>query len=217
MPRCSVTTSWWPCRCGSSTSTCVGWQRKTWSSWSSGGARWRTAVTLPAAASSASHRKRSLNDKKQTCNKKWTNWLVKTPACDWSWMRFVPGTRPCSASPGLSPAGLPVRWPPPASSLLSSLPITAPAPLRFRHPRSADWQRLPSSFWSNPALNLDWPAGRRSTHTERKLSGQTEGRVEALICVSTTGCIYFFTSLSFTHSQNTHTYKTHLYCLCTVL
>lgn len=159
MPRRSATTSWWPCRYGSSTSTCAGWPRKTWSGWNSGVARWRTAATRPAAASSASRKKKSWNGKNQSYNRKWTSWPGRTPACVWSWTRSAPSTKPCSASPGLSPAGLPVRWPPPASSLLSSRPITAPAPLLSRHLRSDDRPCPPGSFWSNLALNLDWPVG----------------------------------------------------------
>lgn len=188
MPRHSATTSWWPCRYGSSTSTCAGWQRMTWSGWNSAAARWRTAATRPAAASSASRKKKSWNGKKQICNWKWKSWPVRTPACGSSSMRSGPSMRPCSALPGLSPAGL-VRWPPPASSLLSSLPITALAPPPSRHIHSDDGPCPPGSFWSNLALYPNW-----------QLSGQTEVRLNYYHRLH----LFSFLSLSFTLSQNTH-------------
>ncbi len=70
-------------------------------------------------------------------------------------------------------------------------------------PSSAPFSAHSQCWLTTPAqllLNLDWPAGRRSTHTERKLSGQTEGRVEAVTCVTSTGCIYF-SLLSLLHTS----------------
>lgn len=199
MLRRSATMSWWPCLCGSSTSTCAAWPRRTWCGWSSGGARSRTADTPQAAASSASHRRRSSSAKRQSCNKKWTSWLEKTPACDWSWTRFELNTRPCSASPGLSPVGHTVKWPLPASSRLSSLPITARVPPPFRHNRSAGWQCQPGPI----RLWIQTESQTLGVQTDGDGGGLHQHNYNRLHPFS------FMFSLFYTHTQNTFILSVH--------
>lgn len=175
MPHRSAMTSWWPCQCGSSTSTCAGWPRMTLCGWSSGEGPWKTGATPPAAESSASPRRRSWRGKRQNCSRRWTNWPVKMPAWDWSWMPCEPSMRPFNVLPGLLPVGPTrrARWPPPVSSPLSSPPTTTtPTRPHSQLPPSVD--RTGPSFFCLVLPGFD-PAWTHFSCTDRMLSTYTEG------------------------------------------
>lgn len=140
MPQRPATTSWWPCRCESSTSTCAGWPKRTLCGLSSGGEPWRTEATPPAAASSESPRRRSWRDRRRSYSRRWTSLPARMPAWGWSWMPWEPSTRPCSVLPELWPVGPSPRakGPPPVSSPSSSPPTTTPTLPLSQPPPSVD-------------------------------------------------------------------------------